>query len=159
MPGITLDNVQEKLWDGEVATSNSMGSNFYTRALRGAPSRSQPETPMPPDRMTGFNPGPWNPHPGLSTWCVPGKRLQLTTPYSLRKTCGSTGRKWMGMWFDSRWHWSQIDWHKTGMPQQCHLTHTHAITWPCTCVSNNIWVSETYFPLTSMKIYHSTKCS
>ena len=101
LPGITLDNVQEKLRDGEATTLNSMGSNFYMRALRGAPSRSQPETPMPPNRMTGFNPGPWNPHSGLSTWCVPGKRLQLTKPYSLRKTCGSTGKEMNGdvIWF------------------------------------------------------------
>ena len=36
-PGITLGNVQEKPWDGEATTSRSMGSNLYTRALRGAP--------------------------------------------------------------------------------------------------------------------------
>ena len=69
-----------------------MGSNFYTRALRRAPSRSQPETPMPPDRMTGFNPGPWNPHPGLSIGVYLENDLQLTMPYSFRKTCDSIGR-------------------------------------------------------------------
>ena len=36
-PGITLGNVEEKPGDGEATTSRSMGSNLYTRALRGAP--------------------------------------------------------------------------------------------------------------------------
>ena len=116
------------------------------------PSRSQPETPMPPDRMTGFNPGPWNPHPGLSIWCVPGKTVcNLLSHIPCGKHVAVQERKWMGIWFDSRWHWSQIDWHKTGMPQHCHLAHPHAITWPCKYVSNNIWFSETYFPLLCMK--------
>ena len=37
MLGITLDIVQEKLLRREITISNSMGSNLYTRALRGAP--------------------------------------------------------------------------------------------------------------------------
>ena len=45
----------------------------------------------------------------------------------------------------------KIDWRKTGMPQHCHLTHPHAITWPCKYVSNNIMLSETYFPIMCMK--------
>ena len=141
MLGITLDNVQEKLWDGEVTTSNSMGSNFYTRALRCAP----------PLGWRALIQG----HGTLITSSLFGvyqeNGLQLTKPYSFRKTCDSTGRKWMETWFDSRRHGSQIIWHKTGMSQHCHLTHPHAITWACKYVSHNIMLSETYFPLMCMK--------
>ena len=158
MPGITLDNVQEKLWDREATTSNSMGSNFYTRALRGAPSRSQPETPMPPDRMTGFNPGPWNPHPGLSIWCVPGKRFATYYAIFLSENMWQYRKEWMERWFVSRWHGSQIIWHKTGMSQHCHLTQPHANTWLCKYVSNNIMLSETYFQLLCVK-YNIQECS
>ena len=151
MPGITLDNVQEKLWDGEATNSSSMGSNFYTRALRGAPLSVPTGNTHAPDRMTDFNPGPWNPHLGLSIWCVPGKRFATYYAIFLSENMWQYRKEWMEMWFVSRWHQSQMIWHKTGMSQHCHLTHPHAITCLCKYVSNNIMLSETYFPLMCMK--------
>ena len=115
------------------------------------PSRSQPETPMPPDRMTGFNLGPCNPHPDLSIWCVPGKRFATYYAIFLSENMWQYRKEWMGMWFVSRWHGSQIIWHKTGMSQHCHLTHPHTNTWLCKYVSNNIMLSETYFPIVCMR--------
>ena len=100
----------------------------------------------------GFNPGPWNPHPGLSFWCVPRKMVcNLLSHIPCRKHMVVQGGKRMGKWLDSRWYWSQMVWHKTGMLQHCHLTHSHAITWPCKLISNNIWIFETHLPHLYMK--------
>ena len=84
---------------------------------------------MPPDRMTGFNPGPWNPHPGLSIWCVPGKRFATYYAIFLSENMWQFRKEWMEMWFVLRWHGSQIIWHKTGMLQQYHLTTFHVTRW------------------------------
>src|SRR4051812_25742128 len=74
-----------------------MGSNLYTCALRGAPSRSQPETPMPPDRITGFNPGPWNHHPGLSFLVCTRKAVcNLLNHIPCEKHVVVQGGKWIG---------------------------------------------------------------
>ena len=106
---------------------------------------------MPPDRMTGFNPGPWNPHPGLSSWCVPGNGCNLLCHIPCGKhVAAQEGNEWECDLIHDDTE-VKIDWRKTGMPQHCHLTHPHAITWPCKYVSNNIWLSETYFPIMCMK--------
>ena len=80
-------------------------------------------------------------------------RKTVATYYAifLSENMWQYGKEWMEMWFVSRWHGSQIIWHKTGMSQHCHLTHPHANTWLCKYVSNNIMLSETYFPLMSTK--------
>lgn len=96
-----------------------------------------------PDRMTGFNPGPWNPHPGLSIWCVPGSGLQLTKLYPLRKTCGSTGGKTdrTGLFLvDTGSNGLAWDWHATTPPSYLFSCHLMAMQ----LISNNLRVIEIY---------------
>jgi hypothetical protein len=53
-----------------------MGSLFIRADSKGCPPLGcLPETPMPPDLMTGFSPRPWEPSSWPSVWCVPGQGL------------------------------------------------------------------------------------
>ena len=90
-----------------------MGSNFYSRALRGCPpSRSQPETPMPPDRMTGFNPWPWDPHHGLSVRCVLWKGVDNLLNHTLSPAGTSGGTNKEGS------YWSRLGLQPTQVVQE-----------------------------------------
>ena len=50
---------------------------------------------MPPDRMTGFNPWPWDPHHGLSVRCVLWKGVDNLLNHTLSPagTSGGTDKR------------------------------------------------------------------
>ena len=124
------------------------------------PSRSQPETPMPPDRMTGFNPGPWNPHPGPSEVNNLLNRILCRKHVAARK--GKNGNVAQSM-LTSEF----IGWRKTGMLQQYHLTAFHVTTWlghlsseitvtsehRVSCLACNVILTDAHMPC----INHSSK--
>ena len=74
-----------------------------TCALRGAPSRSQPETPMPPDQVACLPDAAGIFHHGLSVRCVPRKGLTTywTVPY-LRQGQVVVRNKYGGYWNKTR---------------------------------------------------------
>ena len=123
--------------------------------------------------MTGFNPGPWNPHPGPSIWCVQGKRLATYKTVFFAEnmwqhekgTNGNVARSTLTSEFNG--------WHKTGMLQQYHLTTFHVTTWSghfsskitvtpehtFSCLACNVILTDAHMPCTNHSSKHAQHSS
>ena len=155
-----------------------MGSNFYTRAIRGCP-------PLGPNRkhpcpLTGWLAlilGQGTIIPASLFGVYTERGYQLTKPHPGNETCGSTERGKNGNVAPTTLTSEKVGWRKAGMLQQYHLAALHVTTWlghlsseiiatlehAGSCLTSNEVFIDTHMPRTNFQAnmqntYH-IKCS
>ena len=107
-----------------------MGSqNLYRTQTRGATPLATTKTPMPPDRMTGFNPGPWNHHHGLSSLVCTMKAVCNLLNRTLCRKHVAARRENERDRDLTHVETGVHGWHRTGMLQQYQPATHHVTTW------------------------------